>query len=446
MAVPGLQRGAHRLLGVRRRGILKTPNPTRGDGITVVQWDRGTQGTSHDTKSARRAGSAASSAGRVGPARLQGAVTSVGLKVIPWVPTGAKRLLSGGRSVTIDGNTLDPTLQLMLSGMRAVGINGLVRATTSRPSRARMREMTDRLRRPADSRRVERSVDTRDRPGRSRRGITARRRREAGALLVFYHGGGWVDRRPGHPRPAVPVDLPGRRVHVLSIDYRLAPEHPAPAAVEDAYAAFRWAYEHAADLGAIPGKVAVGGDSAGGNLAAVVSQLARDDGRPTPVLQWLIYPRTDFTAKTRSLSLFADGFLLTKADMDWFEAQYLGGSGIEPADPRVSPLLAESLSGLPPALIATAGSTRCATRASSYAAALRAAGTPVDLRSMGSLTHGFASLFPLGGGSAHRHHRTDFGLAGSSQPRLIRRVADAGRLNAIAGRAAVGQRSRLSGV
>jgi acetyl esterase/lipase len=144
----------------------------------------------------------------------------------------------------------------------------------------------------------------------------------------------------------------------------------------------------------------VGGDSAGGNLAAVVSLLARDDEGGKPVLQWLIYPRTDFTAKTRSLSLFAEGFLLTKADMDWFEGQYLDGSGIEPTDPRISPLLAASLSGLPPALIATAGFDPLRDEGDSYAAALSAAGTHVDLRTMGSLTHGFANLFPLGGGSA----------------------------------------------
>ena len=118
------------------------------------------------------------------------------------------------------------------------------------------------------------------------------------------------------------------------------------------------------------------------------------------MLQWLLYPRTDFTAQTRSLTLFADGFLLTKADMDWFEAQYVDGSGLDPADPRISPLLAESLSGLPPALIAIAGFDPLRDEGDRYAAALRAAGTPVDLRSMGSLTHGFANLFPLGGGSA----------------------------------------------
>jgi len=117
------------------------------------------------------------------------------------------------------------------------------------------------------------------------------------------------------------------------------------------------------------------------------------------VLQWLIYPRTDFTSQTRSLSLFARGFLLTKHDMEWFEAQYLKGTGIDPTDPRVSPLLAESLSGLAPALIAVGGFDPLRDEGESYAAALQAAGTPVDLRNMGSLTHGFASLFQLGGGS-----------------------------------------------
>jgi acetyl esterase/lipase len=118
------------------------------------------------------------------------------------------------------------------------------------------------------------------------------------------------------------------------------------------------------------------------------------------VLQWLIYPRTDFTSRSRSLSLFGHGFLLTKRDIDWFEAQYLRAAGIDRADPRVSPLLAESLSGLAPALMAVAGFDPLRDEGESYAAALRAAGTPVDLRSLGSLTHGFVNLFQLGGGSA----------------------------------------------
>jgi acetyl esterase/lipase len=331
--------------------------------------------------------------------RLQSAATTVGLKVIPWVPTRAKRLLSGGRAVTIDGNTLDPTLQLALAGLRAFGLNGLVLGEDAAASRAQMREMTLGFAGPQ----IHVGVSEVSIPGPAGP-IPARHYRPATSdpapLVVFYHGGGWAIGDLDTHDPLCRLTCRDAGVHVLSIDYRLAPEHPAPAAVEDAYAAFTWAYEHAAALGAIPGKVAVGGDSAGGNLAAVVSQLARDEGSPQPVLQWLLYPRTDFTAQTRSLSLFANGFLLTRADIDWFNAQYLGGSDIDAADPRVSPLLADSLSGLPPALIATAGFDPLRDEGDSYAAALSAAGTHVDLRTLRSLTHGFASLFQLGGGSA----------------------------------------------
>jgi acetyl esterase len=332
------------------------------------------------------------------PGRWQRTASTVGVKVIPWIPDRLKRLLFGGRSITIDGNTLDPTLQLMLSGLRAFGIEGLVHDDDPAVSRTQMRELSLALPGPQ----VHVAVSEMSIPGPAGE-ILARHYRpaaEPAPLLVFYHGGGWTLGDLDTHDALCRLACRDADIHVLSINYRLAPEHPAPAAVEDAYAAFRWACEHADELGAIPGRVAVGGDSAGGNLAAVVSQRARDDSGPAPALQWLLYPRTDFTARTRSLSLFADGFLLTKHDIDWFHAQYLGGSGIAPADPRVSPLLADKLSGLPPALIAIAGFDPLRDEGEQYATALRAAGTAVDLRLMGSLTHGFASLFPLGGGSA----------------------------------------------
>lgn len=331
--------------------------------------------------------------------RMQGAVSMIGVKVIPWIPTPAKRALFGGRSVTIDGNTLDPTLQLMLSGLRAVGIDGLVVDDDPGASRAQMHQLSQELPGPQ----IHVDVDDLSLPGPAGE-IPARHYRPpngaSAPLLVFYHGGGWSIGDLDSYDALCRLTCRDAGIHVLSIDYRLAPEHPAPAAVEDAYAAFRWAYDHAGELGAAPGRVAVGGDSAGGNLAAVVCQRARDEGAPAPVLQWLIYPRTDFTAQTRSLGLFARGFLLTKRDIDWFESQYLRGSGVDRADPRVSPLLAESLAGLAPALIAVAGFDPLRDEGENYATALQAAGTAVDLRCMGSLTHGFANLFQLGGGSA----------------------------------------------
>ncbi|WAC89979.1 alpha/beta hydrolase [Mycobacterium sp. Aquia_213] len=329
----------------------------------------------------------------------QDVVTNVGVKAIPWIPTPAKRVMFGGRSIIIDGNTLDPTLQLMLSGLRLGGIDGLAVNGDPVASRALMRQSLLSLPGPQ----IHVMVDDLTIPGPAGE-IGARHYRPASGaasdLLVFYHGGGWVLGDLDTADALCRLTCRDAGVHVLSIDYRLAPEHPAPAAIDDAYAAFKWAHEHAAELGATPGRVAVGGDSAGGNLATLVCLLTRDEGGPAPLLQWLIYPRTDFSAQTRSLSLFARGFLLTKRDIDWFNAQYLRGTGIDATDPRVSPLFAESLSGLAPALIAVAGFDPLRDEGERYATALQDAGTAVDLRRLGSLTHGFASLFQLGGGSA----------------------------------------------
>ena len=331
--------------------------------------------------------------------RVQSTAANVGLKAIPFVPARAKRLLSGGRSVTIDGNTLDATLQLTLAAQRAAGINGLVVGDDPTASRAQARLVALGFGGPQ----IHVEVTDAPIPGPASE-IPARHYRSASAepapLLVFYHGGGWVLGDLDTHDALCRLTCRDADIHVLSIDYRLAPEHPAPAAVDDAYAAFRWAHEHAADLGAIPGRVAVGGDSAGGNLAAVVSRLARDDGGPAPVLQWLMYPVTDCSAETRSRTLFADGCVLTKHDIDWFQSQYVGSSALTATDPQVSPLLAADLSGLPPALIAIAGFDPLRDEGERYATALSAAGNAVDLRCFGSLTHAFANLFPLGGGSA----------------------------------------------
>lgn len=210
-------------------------------------------------------------------------------------------------------------------------------------------------------------------------------------LLVYFHGGGWtigdLDTHDGVCR----FLATHTGAAVLSVDYRLAPEHPFPAAVEDAFAAFRWAAEGAAELGTDPARIAVVGDSAGGNLAAAVSLLARDGGGPSPAMQALIYPVTDAVGGQRSRDLFAEGFLLTKADMDWFERHYLpdiASSG----DPRVSMLRADDLSGLPPAYVMTAGFDPLRDEAEAYAERMRAAGVRVALRRHPGLIHGFANM------------------------------------------------------
>ncbi len=210
-------------------------------------------------------------------------------------------------------------------------------------------------------------------------------------LLVYYHGGGWVlgdlDTHDGVCRFLAAHSS----AKVLSIDYRLAPEHPFPAPIEDAHAAFDWAVAHASELGADPARIAVGGDSAGGNMATVVCHMARDGGGPHPALQLLIYPATDALENRRSRELFAEGFLLTAADMDWFQESYLPNRADE-ADPRASVFRAEDLSGLPPAYVLTAGFDPLRDEAEAYAERMQQAGVPVALCRYQGLIHSFANL------------------------------------------------------
>jgi len=211
------------------------------------------------------------------------------------------------------------------------------------------------------------------------------------ALLVYYHGGGWViGDLETHDRPCRFL-AHHAGVQVLAVDYRLAPEHPFPAAPEDAQAAYEWASANAARFGVEPARIGVGGDSAGANLAAVTCLQARDAEAPSPALQLLIYPVTDATAETPSRQLFGEGFLLTRRDMDWYEDRYLP-PGLDRNDPRVSVLKADDLRGLPPAYLATAGFDPLRDEAEAYALRLREAGVPVAFRRHPGLVHTYANL------------------------------------------------------
>jgi acetyl esterase/lipase len=209
-------------------------------------------------------------------------------------------------------------------------------------------------------------------------------------LLVYYHGGGWVigdlDTHDGVCRFLAAK----AGVAVLSIGYRLAPEHPFPAPVEDAWAGFSWAAANAGALGVDPARIAVGGDSAGGNLAAVVSLLAREGGGARPAMQLLIYPVTDSAEDPPSRTLFAEGFFLTKRDMEAFEAAYLP-PGTNADDPRISVFKAPDLSNLPPAYVTTAGFDPLRDEGEAYAMRMREAGVKVALRRHPGLVHSFAN-------------------------------------------------------
>jgi len=339
----------------------------------------------------------------VGPRAAKGpvvnALAGLTLRGLPRIPNPVKRVLLGGRSVTIDGNTLDTTLQVMLAGMTPVGLNALITSPDVVAARTQLKILAASFKHNIPVARVTNlSIPGPAGP------IPARHYRPANGdgnpLLVFYHGGGQViGDIETHDDLCRQICREGG-LHVLSVDYRLAPEHKAPAGSEDAYAAFGWALDRAGELGADPGRVAVGGDSAGGNLAALVSLRARDEGTRLPALQLLFYPVTNYAGETRSQTLFAEGFFLTKKDLQYCREQFLGGAQVDAADPRVSPLLADDFSGLPPALVLTAGFDPLRDEGRQYADAMRAAGVSVDHREFGSLVHGFANFFPLGGGSA----------------------------------------------
>jgi len=209
-------------------------------------------------------------------------------------------------------------------------------------------------------------------------------------VLVFFHGGGWVvGNIDSHE--AMCRHLANRaECAVLSVDYRMGPEHKFPAAVEDCFAATAWTADNAAALGIDSRRLAVGGDSAGGNLAAVVSLLARDKGAPRISCQVLIYPATDAAMRHDSVARYAEGYVLTRATMRWFYEQYLRTPD-DAADWRVSPLLAPDLSHLPPAYVLTAGYDPLCDEGDAYAARLAAAGVPVTHRRFPGQVHGFVT-------------------------------------------------------
>jgi acetyl esterase len=311
-------------------------------------------------------------------------------RAMAGLPPSLQVRLSGRPPVTIDGETLAPELQLMLALLERRRVPPLETLSPAEARNMRRRLAAVYAGKPATVGAVTDLEIDASAPLRARHYTPC----ESGGphpLLVYFHGGGFTYGDLDTHDNLCRMFCRHAGAHVLAVDYRLAPEHRFPAAVEDARAALRWAHANARALGADEHRIGVGGDSAGGNLAAVVAQLAARDDGPAPVLQLLIYPPTDSTTRRRSRQLFGNGFMLTNAQMDWFEANYVGAVGAHGDDPRVSPLLADDLSGLAPALVVTAAFDPLRDEGEEYAEALQTAGTPATLRRFPGLTHAFLS-------------------------------------------------------
>ncbi len=309
------------------------------------------------------------------------------------MPAQVSTLLYAGRRVGKDGLVLDAKVQLIcdiVNQVRTTPIEDL----TPMESRAQLATFARLLGgKPAPVAAVEEIVipgPGGDIPARLYRPLNA----PTGPLpvLVFYHGGGWMQGDlETHDQPCRLLANKSGGL-VLSIDYRLAPEHKFPAAVDDCLAAFRWVRDNGADIGADGERIAVGGDSAGGNLSAVVCQQIAQAGEAGPMFQLLLYPATDYRLATRSFELFADGFFLTRERIDWYLGLYLDDLAIQGPDPRFSPALTEDLTGQPPALVITAGFDPLRDEGRDYHQSLLAAGVKSDYLQYDGMIHAFINM------------------------------------------------------
>ena len=210
-------------------------------------------------------------------------------------------------------------------------------------------------------------------------------------ILVYFHGGGFViGDLDTHDIPCRRLCLSGGCL-VVSVDYRLAPEHAFPAPIEDSWAATRWVVDHATDLGGDPSRVAVGGDSAGGNLAAVVCHLAKSAGAPALVYQILIYPGTDATGSLPSHEILGHGYRLTKELLRWFVDHYFSDGG-DRRQLTASPLFADDFSELAPAFVLIAGYDPLKDEGRAYADALQNAGVSTEFVDYEGMIHGFITM------------------------------------------------------
>lgn len=305
--------------------------------------------------------------------------------------------MTGGEPITIEGRTLEPQLQMMAwNGRAAPPMSSLPAEVVQEAVKAQLALLADVPSNGAD-------VSDVTIPGPDGNDIPARLYRPASQdprhpLIVYFHMGGGVvgDMDTCHAWCAMLAQ--GAQAPVLSIDYRLAPQHIFPAGLKDCIAAYKWGVAHAQKFGAPAGKAAVGGDSMGGNFSAIISQLMKREGGPMPALQLLIYPAIDISKHYPSKTAFANTFSLSQDTMDWFMKQYLP-EGFDYKDLLVSPGQESDLTGLPPAVVVTAGHDPLVDEGDEYAARLKAAGVPVMHKRYDSLAHAFTAFTFISPGS-----------------------------------------------
>jgi acetyl esterase len=305
------------------------------------------------------------------------------------LPTPILRLLSGGGVVYRGGRTLDPRLQfLAASSARAPSMTTLSPQDARAANNQGLAALTAPLEPGVRTEPLSIPGAAGDIPARVYR---PERQDPSMPVMVFAHFGGGVigDLETSEAFCGILAKIV--RCQVVSVDYRLAPEHRFPAGLEDVLAAFRWVRANAARFGGPEGQAAIGGDSMGGNFAAIVAQELKRAGEPQPALQLLVYPCVDVASETPSMTTYAEAFPLTRAIMDWFMGHYMG-PGDDPADPRLSPIREADLQGLAPAVVVTAGFDPLCDQGEAYAKRLRDAGAPTVYRCYDSLAHGFTAF------------------------------------------------------
>ena len=310
-------------------------------------------------------------------------------RLILSLPAPILRTLAGGGVVYRGGRTLDPRLQfLAAASARAPAMTTL---TPEEARRAAAQSQASLAAKPEPGVRTE-PLTIRGPAG----AISARLYRPAvqdpaAPVLVYAHMGGGVIGGLETCDAFCSILACCGRCPVISVDYRLAPEHRFPAGLDDMMAAYRWARDNAGRFGAPEGRAAIGGDSMGGNFAAVIPQQLKKAGEPQPDLQLLVYPCVDVASETISMNTYADAFPLTRPLMEWFIGHYMGAEA-DPSDPRLSPIRETDLSGLAPAIVITAGFDPLVDQGEAYARHLKDAGVPTVYRCYDSLSHAFTAF------------------------------------------------------